>query len=260
MSAASQVIARARQAAPLAEMVRDMHEKLVIHAAPTDRAEAEYVVATIEKLLGGHSFFSIDSGRGDGSSSDRALSFADIAVLYRTEAQSAALVEALMRSGMPFKTSGQQRLADGAAPGTPAEEGAEGERALSLEAMALASDTDLFDPRADRIALLTMHAAKGLEFPVVFVVGLEDGIVPLTFGPRNAESLAEERRLFYVAMTRAKDLLFLTRAEQRTVARAPGEARRLALPRRHRGGASAPGRAHAPAPPPGSGTADAAVA
>ncbi len=60
-----------------------------------------------------------------------------------------------------------------------------------------------------------MHAAKGLEFSVVFVVGLEDGIVPLTFGAADDANVAEERRLFYVAMTRAKDRLFLTRAEER---------------------------------------------
>ncbi len=70
-----------------------------------------------------------------------------------------------------------------------------------------------------------MHAAKGLEFAVVFVVGLEDGIVPLRFGAADEASLAEERRLFYVAMTRAKDRLFLTRAEERTWR---GKRRRLA--------------------------------
>jgi DNA helicase-2/ATP-dependent DNA helicase PcrA len=62
-----------------------------------------------------------------------------------------------------------------------------------------------------------MHAAKGLEFPVVFVIGLEDGILPLRWGNgASAENLAEERRLFYVAMTRAEDRLFLTRARKRS--------------------------------------------
>jgi DNA helicase-2/ATP-dependent DNA helicase PcrA len=210
VTAASQLIARTRKNPPLADFVRDMHEKIAIHAAPTERAEAEFVVATIEKLIGGHSFFSIDSGRAaDGEARD--LAFCDIAVLYRTEAQSAVLVEALKRSGMPFKTSGQARLAESAFLA----EGAEGDHARSLEAVALANDVDIFDARADRIALLTMHAAKGLEFPVVFIVGLEDGLAPLTFGAADEDSLAEERRLFYVAMTRAQDLLFLSRAEQR---------------------------------------------
>ena len=64
------------------------------------------------------------------------------------------------------------------------------------------------------MALLTLHAAKGLEFPVVFIVGLEHGILPLTFSGRS-EDLAEERRLFYVGMTRARDRLILSRAKTR---------------------------------------------
>ena len=88
------------------------------------------------------------------------------------------------------------------------------DRARFLDAVALATDTDFFDPRADRVALLTLHAAKGLEFPVVFIVGLEDGILPLSFGGRS-DDLAEERRLFYVGMTRARDQLILSRAKTR---------------------------------------------
>jgi DNA helicase-2/ATP-dependent DNA helicase PcrA len=65
----------------------------------------------------------------------------------------------------------------------------------------------------DRVSLLTLHAAKGLEYRVVFIVGLEDGILPLRFGAE--EPSAEERRLFYVGMTRAADRLVLTRASQR---------------------------------------------
>jgi len=82
-------------------------------------------------------------------------------------------------------------------------------------AAALASEQDFFDPRADRVALMTMHAAKGLEFPVVFVVGLEEGLMPLVFGAPDAAAEAEERRLLYVAMTRARDRLYLTRAAER---------------------------------------------
>ena len=65
--------------------------------------------------------------------------------------------------------------------------------------------------QAERVTLLTFHAAKGLEFPVVFIAGAEDGIVPLP------ERLDEERRLFYVAMTRAGEKLFITRSCRRTV-------------------------------------------
>ena len=84
-----------------------------------------------------------------------------------------------------------------------------------LDAVALAAEIDFFDQRADRVSLLTLHAAKGLEFPVVFIVGLEDGIVPLYWGAPDEAAIAEERRLFYVGMTRAKDRLILSRAEKR---------------------------------------------
>jgi len=62
---------------------------------------------------------------------------------------------------------------------------------------------------------MTLHAAKGLEFNVVFMPGLEEGIMPLYFGKREEADLAEEQRLFYVGMTRAQERLYLTRAERR---------------------------------------------
>jgi superfamily I DNA/RNA helicase len=93
-----------------------------------------------------------------------------------------------------------------------------GDPARLAEVAALSTEADFHDARADRVSLLTMHAAKGLEFPVVFVVGLETGLVPFSWGvsaPENETTQAEERRLFYVAMTRARDRLFLTRATER---------------------------------------------
>lgn len=82
-----------------------------------------------------------------------------------------------------------------------------------LEAM-MDVEVDAWDPRAERISLLTLHASKGLEFRVVFVVGCEDGLLPLRLPGRDSD-VAEERRLFYVGMTRARERLFLTRAESR---------------------------------------------
>src|SRR5207237_5694215 len=77
---------------------------------------------------------------------------------------------------------------------------------------ALFSDEDWWDPRADRVSLLTLHASKGLEFAVVFIVGCEDGLLPLRFGSDDpGAQLDEERRLFFVAMTRARERLFLSR-------------------------------------------------
>jgi DNA helicase-2/ATP-dependent DNA helicase PcrA len=93
-----------------------------------------------------------------------------------------------------------------------------GDTARFLDAVALATDADFWDPRAEGVALLTLHAAKGLEFACVFIVGLEDGVLPLHWGKAadvTAEELAEERRLFYVGMTRAKDRLVLSRALKR---------------------------------------------
>jgi DNA helicase-2/ATP-dependent DNA helicase PcrA len=81
--------------------------------------------------------------------------------------------------------------------------------------IALGADLDLWDPRADRVSLLTLHAAKGLEFSVVFVVGCEDGLLPLRWGPSDDVDLEEERRLFFVGMTRARERLFLTHAKKR---------------------------------------------
>ena len=71
-------------------------------------------------------------------------------------------------------------------------------------------------PATHAVALMTMHAAKGLEFPVVILCGLEDGLVPLRDGDGGTD-LAEERRLLFVALTRARERLILTRSRQRTV-------------------------------------------
>jgi DNA helicase-2/ATP-dependent DNA helicase PcrA len=74
---------------------------------------------------------------------------------------------------------------------------------------------DFFDPRAEAVALMTLHAAKGLEFPVVFISGVDQDLLPLIRKDQGPEALEEERRLFYVAMTRARDLLVLTTARRR---------------------------------------------
>jgi DNA helicase-2/ATP-dependent DNA helicase PcrA len=83
-----------------------------------------------------------------------------------------------------------------------------------LDHAALASDTDQIDPQA-RVTLMTLHAAKGLEFPLVFLAGLEEGLFPHSRTLNNPEELEEERRLCYVGMTRAMNTLILTRAHYR---------------------------------------------
>ena len=235
--------------------------RIILHEAASEAAEAEFVVRTVEQLLGGHSFFSIDSGRAAEAATDN-LSFADIAVLYRMDAQAPALVEALARSGMPFQHrshrplidhpgvsplvdallqrqgtgSLREQLAEAATPYEHDEAETVAAAADRLEALdllqplatacgndlerflaelALGTQVDTWDPRADRISLLTLHAAKGLEFPVVFIVGCEDGLLPLVWGQISQADLNEERRLFYVGMTRAKTRLYLCHARQR---------------------------------------------
>jgi superfamily I DNA/RNA helicase len=251
----SQVIAPSGSEPHAIPVLTDDPSLITIHRASTERAEAEFVVQSLEQLLGGHSFFSLDSGRSvaDGVPD---LSFSDFAVLYRTEAQTPAIIEALARSGMPFQKRSHTLLMDH--PGVPelldhlrqtlstgpivkqldtvlAPSQAWDDAAALLKPLALACDrdwerfwseiaigsqVDTWDPRADCISLLTLHAAKGLEFPVVFILGCEAGILPLTWGePPLTETTTtgtdEERRLFYVGITRAQRRLYLCHAQKR---------------------------------------------
>jgi superfamily I DNA/RNA helicase len=263
VTAAAQLIG----AAAPESITRPMQEPIMLHAALSERAEAEFVATEIERLLGGHDMLSANRPKIGRKEAGSGLGFADFAVLYRTDAQSMALREAFDRAGIPFKKSSPAPLAGQQAvqavlaalsrqdPGlnsanlsariTAAVEqvrgdtevdaaalaeargwldalGASaqvfGDEARLREQVALSTEADFWDSRADRVSLLTLHAAKGLEFSVVFVVGLEDGLMPFSWNPGAAESggaKSEERRLFYVAMTRAKDRLFLSRAQQR---------------------------------------------
>jgi hypothetical protein len=85
-----------------------------------------------------------------------------------------------------------------------------------LEEVALVSDQDELEDVPDRVTLITLHAAKGLEFPVVFMVGMEEGLLPHRRALEDERELEEERRLAYVGMTRAKDRLYLVHAHHRS--------------------------------------------
>ena len=241
-------------------------ERIVVQPSPTERAEAELVVKTLERLVGGTSSFSFNSGRvGYGDTPN--LSFKDVAVLYRTEAQTPALIEALSRAGIPYQkrshrplldqpgvqalvTSLQRRAGEVASSGIerfldqlvlglamttsgtsqdletilsavelvrPLALRVQGDLERFVTELALGGEVDLWDPRAEGISLLTLHASKGLEFPVVFLVGCEDGLLPMSWpGTREAE-IAEERRLFFVGMTRARSRLFLLHSRKRSL-------------------------------------------
>ncbi len=96
----------------------------------------------------------------------------------------------------------------------------QGEEKVSLESfldkVSLVTDVDLYEDKGNRISLMTLHCAKGLEFPAVFIVGIEEGLLPHYRRGEEIEDMEEERRLFYVGMTRAKERLFLSRAEERS--------------------------------------------
>lgn len=86
-----------------------------------------------------------------------------------------------------------------------------------LEQVALVTDLDSYDGSLDRVTLMTLHAAKGLEFPVVFMTGMEEGLFPHSRAGYGGDELEEERRLCYVGMTRAMHKLYLTRAQRRRI-------------------------------------------
>jgi uncharacterized protein (TIGR00375 family) len=231
--------------------------------------EANFVVRTVDDLVGGLSHRSLDSGRIDGRNST--VSFSDIAVLYRTDAQAAPIVDALVRANVPVQKRSHDRLRDRPgvaliarelrhagglggslaarvrlagqvlaerlatptldAPGgvgpeeirsavdllTPLAQRCGDDLPLFLSQLATGAEVDALDPRAEAVTLLTLHAAKGLEFPVVFLVGCEDGLLPLRF-PGTAPSddeVAEERRLFFVGLTRAQDRLYVSHVGRR---------------------------------------------
>jgi len=263
--------------------------KIIFHEAADPAGEAAWIAEAIDRLLGGTSLHSLDSGRADGHGHE-GIGLADIAVLYRTDAQTAALGQGLTRAGLPFQKRSHDLLerrpgvaeivrelklasggpARGAPDGTPAggvargaadlgrgvrhqlrgavhrlaarapgggaEDGglsgtdlrAAGEVLDPLAArcgddlprfyteIALGAEVDALDPRADAISLLTLHAAKGLEFEVVFLAGCERDLLPLWLpGAGHRVDPAEERRLLFVGMTRARAHLLISCAARR---------------------------------------------
>jgi ATP-dependent DNA helicase UvrD/PcrA len=241
------------------------------YAAGSTPEEADFIARTVDELVGGVSHRSRADTRGVQNVS---VSFGDIAVLYRTDAQAAVIVDALHRTGIPVQKRSHNRLRDRAAIAaiaaelrlapagestglparlkhaaqvlaerpaldstlTPEELWAavdlltplarrceKGGLEAFLSEIALGAEVDALDPRAEAVTLLTLHAAKGLEFPVVFLAGCEDGLLPLRLPGAAARSTpeelaaaaAEERRLFFVGITRAQRRLYLTHAAKR---------------------------------------------
>ncbi len=253
----------------------------------TDSEEAEMIVEQVERLIGGTTYFSLDSGRVDSGEDGLSIGFCDIGVLFRLNEQGEALEEALARAGIPFVRSGEIPLIarypvnilwrffqtlqypensyykkmyyktlsdaaitrdqisgafepDGDFPelveralifhdfDCSSEESIEAVRRLKrmgegfkggmeklLDILSLERGIDHVELMGDRVALMSMHAAKGLEWPVVFITGCEDQLMPCSlFGSRDDE---EERRLFYVGITRARSRLILSHANRRAL-------------------------------------------
>lgn len=279
------IIAAAVQAIAPATLVRErrleparlLPDAPLLGSYPAGSAadEAQFVARTVDALVGGVSHRSLDAAPPAGAaasaltarSASGEVSFSDIAVLYRTDAQSGPVLDALNRAGVPVQKRSHNRLLartgvaeiarelrlagyDGdlttrvkragqvlaerydapaldsrevatVAPADlwtavelllPLAERYEDDVPGFLAALAAGSEVDALDPRAEAVTLLTLHAAKGLEFPVVFLVGVEDGVLPHAFpGTTLTDAeLAEERRLFFVGLTRAQDRLYLS--------------------------------------------------
>jgi DNA helicase-2/ATP-dependent DNA helicase PcrA len=201
---------------------REKGQRVSITSLPDERDEGTAIIQEIEKRVGGTSHYHMTRnsfGRGGPAPSFR---FSDFAVVYRTNAQARALEEAFAASGIPYQMIGRSRTAQ-------TEEIDESVTYLQslihsdvvakpdltdAKEAKLLSEADFFDPRADAVALMTLHMAKGLEFPVVFITGCEDGLIPCTFMKADVD-IEEERRLFYVGMTRAKNELFLIHSRSR---------------------------------------------
>jgi len=121
-----------------------------------------------------------------------------------------------------FDASGADRLENVAellAKAREFEETAEEEDGLRrfLDLVSLVSDSDALDTDTPQVRLMTLHTAKGLEFPIVFIVGLEEGVFPIDRGDQDPDEIEEERRLFYVGMTRAMKKLVLSWAGRRRI-------------------------------------------
>jgi len=257
--------------------------RLRISEHPTDRSEAEFVARTIEELLGGVRFFSLDSRVSGGQAELK--SFGEVAVLCRLSRQMEALEKALNDHSIPYQKAGElawfqeeparsllailkalsgpeqgwcsrrvveRRLASstllarwraGLQQGRPlaaliasigaalpqAGEGLDeavrrlaalaeeerGELDGLLQRVLLGTPSDALPERGEAVCLLTLHAAKGLEFPCVFITGCEEGLLPYSLFAERPGDPDEERRLFYVGMTRARTLLFLSHARKR---------------------------------------------
>jgi DNA helicase-2/ATP-dependent DNA helicase PcrA len=162
---------------------------IVLLEAATPQAEARGIAREIERLVGGLSHYGLEDAGVRHLDPGGKAGFQDVAVLYRLHALGPELERALAAAGIPC-----QQAKEGVGP-----------------------DWDDLDLAAERVKLLTLHAAKGLEFPYVLIAGCETGLMPWEPEGGEAADPEEEQRLFYVGLTRASRQVFLSRARERTL-------------------------------------------
>lgn len=165
----------------------DLPVVLLEEASPA--AEARAIAREIDMLVGGLSHRTLEDHRLRYQEGDGHIGFKDIAVLYRLHSLGAELERGLSEAGIPC-----QQAREGVGP-----------------------DWEDLDLAAERVKLLTLHAAKGLEFPYVFIAGCEAGLLPLEPEGGDPADPEEERRLLYVGLTRAHRQVMLSRSRTRTL-------------------------------------------
>lgn len=164
-------------------------QPVVLLEAASPLEEAQTIAREIERLVGGLSHRSLEDHRLRYQDPAGEVGFRDVAVLFRLHAQGPELWQALTAAGIPCELA-----REGVGP-----------------------EWTGLDLAAQKVKLLTLHAAKGLEFPYVFIAGCESGLLPLEFEGGSSGDPEEERRLFYVGLTRAQRQVFLTRARSRSL-------------------------------------------
>jgi len=201
---------------------RERGKTIAIISVPDERVEGEIIVREIEMRMCGTSHYQMVKRGVAQDYSSCTFRFSDFGVIYRTNAQAKALENTFSSSGIPFQIIGSRSKAKtNENDATIAflqsimlahQDGTS--RQLDGQEAKLITAEDFFDYRADAVTLMTIHMAKGLEFPVVFMAGVEDGLMPCTI-IQDGVDIEEERRLCYVGMTRAENELIMLHVRTR---------------------------------------------
>jgi len=190
-------------------------------------------IAAFEEEAGGFypaCALALDRGALKGAAAAKVTAFVDLVENFRRQLLrlpypqlTAELIEAsgygpMLREERTEEAKGRLENLEQLLAGMEEHRGSEGTLQDYLEQVALITDLDSYDPSLDRVTLMTLHAAKGLEFPIVFMTGMEEGLFPHSRTTAGAgDEVEEERRLCYVGMTRAMEKLYLTHARRRRV-------------------------------------------